>query len=301
MSAALGSATTPAIKLGMMFASMTYTTADACREAALVAEEVGLESVWSVEHVLTPRTLRSPYPYTEDGRLDDLHQAVLCDPVVWLAFMAGVSTRLRLGTGIMILPQRHPAYVAKEWATLDRLSGGRAMLGVGIGWLAEEMEAVGVPFAERAPRTDEMIRSIRSLWENEFSTFHGTWYRWDEMNCNPRPARSRDIPIVVGGHAPAAARRAARLGDGFFLPGQLSRRIGSDLDDLTALLGVMREECRTIGRDPAEIEVTVGADRPDRELLDRLAALGVHRVVVPAPRVDALRRRLEPLAEFTGA
>ena len=284
------------VRIGMMFASMTYTTAEACREAALVAEEVGLDSVWSVEHVLTPRTLRSPYPYTADGKLSDLHQAVLCDPVVWLAFMAGVSTRLRLGTGIMILPQRHPAYVAKEWATLDRLSGGRAMLGVGIGWLAEEMEAVGVPFAERAPRTDEMIRAIRSLWENEFSTFHGRWFDWNEMNCTPRPVEARDIPIVVGGHAPAAARRAARLGDGFFLPGQLSRRIGSDLEDLSRLLSVLRDECSAIGRDHREIEITVGADRPDHDLLQRLGELGVHRVVVPAPRVEALRRRLEPLA-----
>jgi probable F420-dependent oxidoreductase len=288
------------LKIGMMFASMTYTTADECREAARVAEEVGLDSVWAVEHVLTPKVVTSPYPYTSDGKLSDIHQAVLCDPVVWLAFMAACSTTLRLGTGIMILPQRNPAYVAKEWATLDRLSDGRAMLGVGIGWLAEEMEAVGVPFGERAPRTEEMIHAIRSLWSNEFSTFDGRWYRWSEMNSNPKPVQQPGVPIVIGGHAPAAARRAARLGDGFFLPGQLSRRIGSDLGDLAALLDTMRAECALIGRDPSTIEVTIGADRPDSDLLAQLEELGVHRVVVPAPRPDALRRRLEPLAAFTG-
>ena len=154
-----------------------------------VAEEVGLDSVWAVEHVLTPKVITSPYPYTSDGKLADMEQAVLCDPVVWLSFMAAVSTTLRLGTGIMILPQRHPAYVAKEWATLDRLSGGRAMLGIGIGWMAEEMEALGIPFSERAPRTDECIRAIRSLWGSDYSTFDGRFYRWADMRSYPKPVQ----------------------------------------------------------------------------------------------------------------
>jgi probable F420-dependent oxidoreductase len=283
-----------------MFASTVWTRPDEIAEAVAICEGLGVESVWAVEHVLTPRHLRTAYPYTDDGELAGLNDAVLCDPVVWLTYAAAVSTTLRLGTGIMILPQRHPAYVAKEWATLDRLSGGRAMLGVGVGWLAEEMEAVGVPFAERGRRTDEMIAAIRSLWAPEPSTFRGEWFRWDEMVCNPRPAEPGRVPIVVGGHSPAAARRAARLGDGFFWPGSLSRSIHAPGDDdaLVELLGVLRAVCERSGRDPGEVELTVGAGGADAVALERLAVLGVDRVVVGAPPVARLAGRLERYADL---
>ncbi len=108
------------MKIGLMFASSAYTTAEECAAVAEVAEEVGLESLWAVEHVFVPQVIRTPYPYTADGELAGVADAVLCDPVVWLSFMAGITRTLRLATGIMILPQRNPAIVAKEWATLDR-------------------------------------------------------------------------------------------------------------------------------------------------------------------------------------
>ncbi len=189
------------MKIGLMFASSAYTTAEECAAVVEVAEEVGLESLWAVEHVFVPKEVTTPYPYTEDGQIAGIGDAVLCDPVVWLSFVAGISRTLKLATGILILPQRHPAYVAKEWATLDRLSGGRAILGVGIGWLREEMEALGIPFSERAPRTDESILAIRSLWGDEPSSVDGRFHHWDEMISNPRPAQSGGVPIVVGGHA----------------------------------------------------------------------------------------------------
>ncbi len=287
------------MKVGLMFASSMYTTAEDCAAVVEVAEEVGLESLWAVEHVFVPETITSPYPYTADGQLAGVADAVLCDPVVWLAFVAGISRTLRLATGIMILPQRHPAYVAKEWATLDRLSGGRAILGVGIGWLEEEMEALGIPFAERAARTDESIAAIRSLWAGT-STVDGRFYRWGDMISNPRPSQPGAVPIVVGGHAPAAARRAARVGDGFFWPGNLSGRIHvpGEEDKFVAALRIMREECDRLGRDPGEIEVTSGGYALTDELLDELEELGVARVVVPSPPVSKLRARLEPLAEL---
>ena len=149
------------MKIGVMFASSSATDDVSIRELVEVSEEVGIESLWAVEHVFVPATLASAYPYTDDGQVAGIDTAVLCDPVVWLSYVAGISRTLKLATGIVILPQRNPAYVAKEWATLDRLSGGRAILGVGIGWLAEEMEALGIAFSERAARTDESIMAIR--------------------------------------------------------------------------------------------------------------------------------------------
>lgn len=288
------------MEIGLMFASSAYTDAESCSAMVSVAEDVGIESVWAVEHVFVPRTMTTAYPYTADGTLDGVADAVLCDPVVWLSFMAGISTTLKLATGIMILPQRHPAYVAKEWATLDRLSGGRAILGIGVGWLAEESEALGIPFTERGSRTDESIAAIRSLWEHDTSTVQGRHYRWDAMVSNPRPARRGSVPIVVGGHAPAALRRAARLGDGFFWPGNLSGSIDvhGDDDRFTAALATLRRECEAIGRDPAELEITTGGYNLSERLLDELEAAGVARVVVPSPRVSRLRERLEPLGEL---
>ena len=283
------------MNVGLMFASTAWTTPDEIRRAIDLCEAAGVESVWAVEHVLTPAELRSQYPYTDDGDLPGLGEVVLCDPVVWLTYAAAISTTLRLGTAIMILPQRHPAYVAKEWATLDRLSDGRAMLGVGVGWLAEEMEAVGVPFAERGARTDEAIDAIRSLWEPGCSTVDGRFFHWDDMVLNPRPASPDRVPIVVGGHSPAAARRAARRGDGFFFPGSLSRSIHAPGDDeqLAGVLATMRAECDRLGRNRDEIEVTVGAAGADPAAIDRLRTLGVDRVVIGAPPVDRLAARLE--------
>jgi len=194
----------------------------------------------------------------------------------------------------LILPQRHPAYVAKEWSTLDRLSGGRAILGIGVGWLAEEMEAVDVSFSTRGARTDESIDAIRSLWTDWPSTVHGSHFNWDEVVANPQPPTPRSIPIVVGGHSPAAARRAARRGDGYFFPGDLSSTIRSEgeTDALKEMLDIMRRECELIGRDPAEIEITVGASGGTQDSIEQLAAMGVDRIVIGAPVLDKLERRL---------
>lgn len=281
-------------QLGLMFASTIWNTPDDIRNAVEVCEESGVESVWAVEHVLTPMQLKSPYPYNETGEMPGLKDVVLCDPMVWLSFVAAISTRLRLATGILILPQRHPAYVAKEWSTLDRLSNGRAILGVGVGWLEEEMEAVDVSFARRGARMDESIDAIRSLWTDWPSSANGSFFNWDEMVSNPQPPTPRSIPIVVGGHSATAARRAARRGDGYFFPGSLSSEInsGGDAGALAKMLDVIKQECEEIGRDPAEIEITVGASGGTQESIEELAALGVHRVVIGAPAADKLERRL---------
>jgi probable F420-dependent oxidoreductase len=223
--------------------------------------------------VVVPKGYQSPYPYAPTGKMPGPEESPIPDPLVWLGFAAAVTRKIKLATGILILPQRHPVYVAKEVATLDQLSGGRALLGVGIGWLREEFEVLGVPFEERAARTEESIRALRSLWADGPSEFAGTHYRWPALESNPKPRQRPAVPIVIGGHTPGAAKRAARLGDGFF---------PARPDNLVELLRILRDECGKIGRDPAEIEITTGS-LPTLDEVKRLRDLGVARFVVGPP------------------
>src|SRR5262249_7960677 len=142
--------------------------------------------------------------------------------------------------------------VAKEVATLDVLSSGRAIFGIGVGWLEEEFHALGIPFADRAARTHESVRAIRSLWKDQPESFEGEFFRWGPVQSNPKPVQKPGVPMVVGGHTEIGARRAARYGDGFF-------PAGNDPVHLARLLDVLRNECSRIGRNPAEIEISAGA------------------------------------------
>jgi len=246
---------------------------------ATTAERVGMESMWTIEHVVIPVGYKSTYPYDPSGKIPAPEQLPMPDPLIALAYAAAVTKNLRLATGILILPQRHPLYVAKEVASLDVLSHGRIILGIGVGWLQEEFDALGIAFEERAARTAESVRAIRSLWKDEAEPFNGQFYRWGKLECHPKPVQKPGVPIVVGGHTELAARRAARYGDGFF-PGV------TDEDKLVWLLGIMREECAKLGRDPAKIEITSGRAVPDVDGVKRLADLGVSRFMVPPPAFD---------------
>jgi probable F420-dependent oxidoreductase len=281
------------MRFGLFFANAgPFTLPDPFEALVRTAEEVGFESLWTVEHAVIPVGYRSPYPYSRTGRMPGPENAPIGDPLMALAYAAAISRNLRLATGIVILPQRHPVYVAKEVATLDVLSRGRAILGVGIGWLAEEFEAIGVPFDERAARAEESIRAIRSLWSDSPEPFEGEFFRWGPVESNPKPVQKPGVPIVVGGHVEAAARRAARIGDGFF-PAR------GGLAKIPGLLRALRDECRAIGRDPAEIEVTSGEDRVDLDTVRRYQEIGVARLVVPPTAFDpdGIRRSLVEFAE----
>ena len=269
------------IKLGIMpaFKDGVITDPRWCHEFAEMVEAEGVESIWTVEHVVIPVGYQSTYPYSTTGKMPAPDQVPIPDPLVALAYAAAVTKTLRLATGIVILPQRHPLYVAKEVATLDVLSHGRVIFGIGVGWLAEEFQALGIPFDERAARTAEAVRAIRSLWKDEAEPFHGKFYRWEKLESHPKPVQKPGVPIVVGGHTELAARRAARYGDGFF-PGV------AEEEKLVWLLGIMRDECKKLGRDPATIEVTSGRAAPDRDGVKRLRDLGVSRFMVPPPAFD---------------
>lgn len=260
-----------------MFANAVFGTPDAALGLARLAEKHGIESLWTVEHTVVPAGYESRYPYSADGRMPGTEDTPIPDPLVWLAFLASATDRIRLATGILILPQRNPVTLAKEVATLDVLSGGRVTLGVGVGWLAEEFAALGVPFDDRGLRTDEYVGALRALWREAEPTFVGEFARFERALCYPKPVQRVDgatsVPIVIGGHTKAAARRAGRIGDGFF-PGVYTTA------ELVPLLETMRAAARDAGRDPDAIEVTSGgAMDPDAVL--RFADLGVSRIVLP--------------------
>lgn len=282
------------MKFGLMYANAgPFAYPEMLGHLATTAERVGVESIWTVEHVVIPVGYKSTYPYDKSGRIPAPEQMPIPDPLISLTYAAALTKKLRLATGILILPQRHPLYVAKEVASLDVLSNGRVILGIGVGWLEEEFDALNIPFAERAGRTAEMVRAMRSLWKDEAEPFAGKYYKWNKLESHPKPVQKPGVPIVVGGHTELAARRAARYGDGFF-PG-----VAED-DKLDWLLGILRDECKKLGRNPAEIEISAGRAAPSLDNVKRLQDQGVSRFMtgVPAFDPDGITKGLEQLGEL---
>lgn len=278
------------MKLGLMFVnSGPFSNPDLLAHLAKKAEECGFESLWTVEHVVIPKGYQTPYPYSKDGKIPGGEDVPIPDPLLPLAYAAAVTKRIRLATGVVILPQRHPLYVAKEMATLDLLSGGRTILGIGSGWLKEEFEALGLDFHVRGARTDEAIKSLRALWRDNPSNFHGKHFDFGPVLSFPKPAQTSGIPIHIGGHSPAAARRAGRLGDGFF-------PAVSDVPKLNELFALMRAEADKAGRDANKIELSC-VGRAAVDSLKTFADIGISRVVVAPPAFDTegLTRGLEKI------
>jgi len=280
------------MKLGLMFAnSGPFANPQLFAHLAQSAERFGFESIWTVEHVVIPQDYKSPYPYSSTGKIPGSEDVPIPDPLLPLAYAAAITRNLKLGTGVMILPQRHPLYVAKELATLDVLSNGRVVFGIGSGWLKEEFDSLGLDFHQRGPHTDEAIKSLRALWSPEpASSFHGKHFNFGPVKCFPKPVQKGGVPIVVGGHSPAAARRAGRYGDGFF------PAIGEP-DKLQELFATVSAEAKKAGRDPRQIELSC-MGRAKVDSLKALEDIGISRVVVPPPAFDAegLTRGLEKIA-----
>ena len=251
-------------------------------ELAQAAEAAGFESLWTVEHTVVPAGYASSYPYSSDGKMaGGVNDFPLPDPLIWLAYVAAATSKVKLATGVYILPQHNPVVAAKQLATLDHLAGGRLLLGIGVGWLKEEFEALGARFEDRGARTDEYIEAMRCLWRDDVPTFRGDFVRFEGAYCRPRPP-NRAIPIIVGGHSKAAARRAGRLGDGFF-PAR-----GASAE----LINEARRAAEAADRDPAAVEIT--ASMPD-DLGDvpRLQKLGVSRLLVPVVPMPGMQQALE--------
>jgi probable F420-dependent oxidoreductase len=281
--------------------TMTFAGRDGLVDLARAAEDTGFESLWTVEHVVVPEEYESQYPYARGGKMQGDSSFPVPDPLIWLAFVAAETTTLRLATGILILPERNPLVTAKAAATLDSLSGGRLELGIGVGWLEEEFDALGVPFERRGARTDDYIAAMRALWASDDASHDGEFASFSGMTSNPKPAQG-SVPVHVGGHTRRAAQRAGELGDGFF-PAK---------GDLAELIDVVRQTAADHGRDPEAIEITAGSPgvlSPDDPLaaVQELADLGVDRVVVPAfiflgdtaeTMADFSSRVIEPSADL---
>jgi probable F420-dependent oxidoreductase len=267
------------VRYGITFANTArWANSGEALDAARQAEAAGFESLWTVEHVVYPDDYQSKYPYSGDGRMPAVPSTPIPDPLIWLAYVAAVTTKLRLATGILILPERNPVVLAKELATLDHLSGGRVELGIGVGWLKEEFEALGIPWARRGARTDEYILAMRALWAGDGASFEGDFASFERVSSNPKPPNG-SVRIVIGGHSRAAAERAGRLADGFF-PAR-----GSPTE-LSELLDIAQQTAAAHGRDPSAIELTTGTagifgDDP-AGAVQEMAAIGVTRLIVPA-------------------
>lgn len=268
-------------------------------EIAAFAEEAGFESLWTIEHVVIPAGYQSAYPYSDDGRFGWPEDLDYPDPVMWLATIAGATSTIKLGTAVMILPQRNPVVLAKELATVDMMSGGRLLFGVGVGWLEEEFDAIGIPFPERGPRTDEAIDVLRALWREPEASFDGRFHSFERALMFPKPTQTIGgdpaVPILIGGHSKVAARRAGRVGDGFF-PARATP------DDLGPLLDVVHRTAAENGRNPADIEITAGSVF-DLDTARRFEDLGADRLMCPlmlpdlVSDVDTAKRRITSFVE----
>ena len=278
------------MNLGISFAnSGKFSRPELFAELARDCEAFGFESIWTVEHVVIPQP-HMPYPGSKDGQMPGGDDVPIPDPLIPLAYAAAITTRLKLSTGVIILPQRHPLYLAKQLVTLDLLSNGRVMVGIGSGWMKEEFDSLQIPFNIRGSRTDEAIQAMRLLWNEPAASFHGKHFHFHDVKSYPKPLQKNGIPIHIGGHSLAAARRAGRFGDGFF-PTLTSP------EKLSELFAIAREEAKKAGRIPDAIEFSaMAAPKPDS--LKALRDIGVTRVIMAPPSSDPakLRTGLEKIA-----
>ncbi|MGD9796235.1 MAG: LLM class F420-dependent oxidoreductase [Acidimicrobiia bacterium] len=284
------------MKWGIVFSSTGFPDPDAALALAQTAEEVGFESLWAPEHVVMSKAPDcTPYRGMPDGKMDRLaRRGGIPDPLTWLTFVAAVTKTIKLGTNVLILPEHQPVVLAKTASTLDHLSKGRLMLGIGVGELPEEYEACGMSFTNRGKRMDEYMAAMRLLWKEDIATFKGQYVQYDQMECRPWPV-NRAIPLHVGGASDAAIRRAALSGDGYFpfvFPDQ-------DIKiELPKLIDRVKRETAAAGRDPEALEITSGGAKTVEDA-KWYASIGVHRigVAIKASTIPDMRDELRRFAE----
>lgn len=257
------------------------------------ADALGFESLFVVEHAVVAAGYERNYPYNSSGEMALAEDCNIPDPLDMLAFLAGITDSIRLGTGILVAPNHHPVPLAKRCATIDVLSGGRLHLGVGVGWMREELEACGVDFDTRGRRLNEIIEVMRKLWAPGAASHDGDFFGFGSANSYPKPVQG-NIPIHIGGHSRAAARRAGRLGDGF-------HPLGLAGDDLSGALEIVRSEAEQAGRDPDSLELTLGGGLAvfDEAALEQVVAAGADRVILGSGTSDlsALQDEMSAFAE----
>jgi probable F420-dependent oxidoreductase len=226
------------------------TTFDLLDAVAAESEARGISTLWVGEHVVLFTEYASHYPYAADGRIPAPSGSGLLDPMVTLSYLAARTRTVRLGTAMLLLPQRNPVYTAKEVSSLDWLSGGRVDLGIGVGWLKEEFDALGVPAERRGARTDEYIEVLRTLWCDDTSSYDGEIYQLPECEMFPKPVQQPYPPLHMGGETTAALRRVARVGNGWHTFNRSPKELAAGLKELDA-------ELDAVGRSRSEVRITV--------------------------------------------
>jgi probable F420-dependent oxidoreductase len=277
--------------LGNPFATPEYMQA-----LGPAAEERGFSSIWVAEHVVLFDEYASQYPYSADGKIPAGGESGIFEPFTSLAFLAAVTTTIRLGTGICLVPQRNPVYTAKEAAAVDWLSGGRFDFGIGVGWLEEEFRAVDAPFPRRGARCKEYIDVMRRLWEDDISEHKGEFYELPACRQYPKPVQA-PLPVHVGGESEAALRRVADFGQGWYGFSVPPEGVGERLGRLEELLDER-------GRTRSEVEVSIcpyllGADA---DTVKRYEDAGVDQVILLVLGFDipGLHQSLDGLAAMAG-
>ena len=261
---------------------------DAAARIGRAAEAAGFESLWVADHVVLPDPPVAGRPMAPDQRL--------LDPIVALTFLAAHTQRIRLATGVIILPQRQALVLAKQLASLDVLSNGRLIFGLGVGWCEPEMRSVGAPFAERGRVADDYLAAMRAVWTQPKPSYRGPYVAFDGVQAMPRPVQT-PVPIVVGGRTAPAYRRAVTQGHGWY-------GFGINVEDTQKIVATLHDTAKKHSR-PAELgrlEISVtppGFEIPDKATLEAYAAAGVDRLILrPRPEMDAAA--LERFAAETG-
>ena len=263
------------------------STREGVERIGMLAEELGYESVWVGEHVLVPSPQVPPSPLAPDHPI--------LDPLVGLTFVAAITRRVKLGTGIIILPQRNPTVLAKQVASLDVLSSGRLILGLGVGYLEPEFRGVGVPLEDRGRRSTEYLAAMRQLWSADAPSYEGKYVAFSGIDAYPRPIDRSGPPIVIGGHSAAAHRRAVAMGNGWY-------GWGLSLEQTEAAMTSLRSAAQAVARPDVlgTLEITVSPPRGyklDSGVVSAYAELGVDRLVfLTPPDSDSL----DEVASFVG-
>ena len=252
------------------------------------AEELGFESFWCAEHPFIPVHTTSRFPGSPDGVIPEAY-AHFIDPFVALARASGTTSRIKLGTGIVLVPERHPLLLAKEVSTLDLFSGGRFLFGIGAGWLREETQLMGGDFDHRWTQTRESILAMKELWTKPEAEFHGKYYDFPPVRSNPKPVQKPHPPVLLGGDAKNVLERVVAWGDGW-LPNRVTP------DQLREKRATLDHLAKAAGRDPASITISVHGQPADRDLIERLHDAGANRVIV---RPATTRSEPEMVAELT--
>lgn len=284
------------MKLGLCIPLVApYATPEYIRTLGATAESLGFSSLWVGEHVVLFDEYDSAYPLAEDGKMPgDIEDNVELEPFSSLVWLAAHTSRIRLGTGVCVLPQRNPVYTAKEAANVDWLSGGRLNLGIGVGWLAEEYGALGAPFERRGARCRSYVEVMKRLWCNTVSEYEDQFYSLPACRFYPKPVQTPHPPIIIGGNSDAALRRTAEQGQGWYALGLSPAQLAPRIEKLGALLTQSNRS-----KDAVSIFACPYPHEYDRDMIRQYQELGVDELILLdfAPHADELVSVLKNLAQ----